>query len=68
MQELLTSLMHMLDEAQHLHSAGSGFGTSDLQQLVLIVADGRFHEKDGLKRLVTVCPCVFVLLNHRCYN
>lgn len=54
MVELLTSLMHMLDEAQHSHSSGSGYGSSDLQQLVLIVADGRFHEKDGLKRLVTV--------------
>ena len=54
MVELLTSLMHMLDDAQHSRSSGSGYGSSDLQQLVLIVADGRFHEKDGLKRLVTV--------------
>ena len=54
MMELLSSLMHMLDEAQHLHSSGSGYSSADLQQLVLIVADGRFHEKDGLKRLVTV--------------
>ncbi|KAK9833665.1 hypothetical protein WJX74_002204 [Apatococcus lobatus] len=53
MVELLTFLKHMLDEAQHSQSSGSGYGSSDLQQLVLIVADGRFHEKDGLKRLVT---------------
>jgi hypothetical protein len=32
--------------------AGAGFGSEALQQLVLIVADGRFHEKAALQRAV----------------
>lgn len=31
---------------------GAGYGSEALQQLVLIVADGRFHEKAALQRAV----------------
>ncbi|KAK9809153.1 hypothetical protein WJX72_010301 [[Myrmecia] bisecta] len=53
MVELLTSLMAMLEAARHRSGAGGiGAGTQDLHQLVLIVADGRFHEKESLRRMV----------------
>lgn len=50
MVELLTMLMHMLDMARH-SAAGGG---PALNQLVLILADGRFHEKESLRRVVEV--------------
>ena len=52
MVELLTMLMHMLDMARH--SAQCGGGSPALHQLVLILADGRFHEKESLRRVVEV--------------
>ncbi len=61
MVELLTMLMHMLDMARH--SAQRGGGSPALNQLVLILADGRFHEKESLRRVVEVrhrlmsCAC-----------
>ena len=36
--------------------AGPGYGSEALQQLVLIVADGRFHEKAALQRAVREVP------------
>ena len=33
-------------------AAGGGWGTESLQQLVLVLADGRFHEKAALQRAV----------------
>jgi len=51
--ELLTMLMHMLDMARH--SASRVGGSPALNQLVLILADGRFHEKESLRRVVEVC-------------
>jgi hypothetical protein len=53
MVELLTMLMHMLEVARHSAAAPGGSGQT-LHQLVLILADGRFHEKDSLKRMVMV--------------
>jgi midasin len=53
MVELLTMLMHMLDLARHRASQGP-VGNAALQQLVLILADGRFHEKESLRRVVEV--------------
>jgi midasin len=46
-------LMHMLDLARHDASATGG-GGQDLHQLVLILADGRFHEKEALRCMVMV--------------
>lgn len=37
--------------------AGAGYGSEALQQLVLIVADGRFHEKAALQRAVREVRC-----------
>ena len=51
--ELVTSLNHMLDKARHSAAAGSLAPTA-LSQLVLIVSDGRFHEKESLRRIVVV--------------
>ena len=53
MVELLTALGHMLELARH-RAASSGVGGPALHQLVLILADGRFHEKDSLRRMVAV--------------
>ncbi|KAL0049173.1 hypothetical protein WJX82_008148 [Trebouxia sp. C0006] len=50
MVELLTSMQHMLEQAR-VRSVGVG-GSQDLHQLVIIVADGRFHEKESLQRVV----------------
>ena len=51
MMELLAALRAMLDEARaRAGSAGPHGGA--LQQLVLILADGRFHEKEALRRAV----------------
>ena len=52
MVELVTSMQHMLEQAR-VRSQGVG-GSQDLHQLVIIVADGRFHEKDSLQRVVAV--------------
>ncbi|EIE25917.1 hypothetical protein COCSUDRAFT_12734, partial [Coccomyxa subellipsoidea C-169] len=50
MVELLTMLMHMLDLAR-ANAAAHG-SAQQLHQLVLVLADGRFHEKDSLRRMV----------------
>ena len=49
---------------------GTGSGSSELQQLVLVLADGRFHEKEGLRQVVReaaakagVCLAFIVLDN-----
>ncbi|GFH30001.1 VWFA domain-containing protein, partial [Haematococcus lacustris] len=53
MLRLMEALDNMLDSARHQGGAGGiGAGTQDLAQLVLIVADGRLHEKDGLRARV----------------
>ena len=51
--ELVTSLSHMLEGARHRMAAGS-LAPPPLHQLVLIMSDGRFHEKDSLRRVVAV--------------
>eukprot|EP00951_Prasinocladus_malaysianus_P011970 scaffold88807_cov25-Prasinocladus_malaysianus.AAC.1 len=56
MAELLVCLEHMLDGARsrvdsQRQSSGAG-GPPSLAQLVLIIADGRFHEKESLQRRV----------------
>ncbi|KAK9820997.1 hypothetical protein WJX81_006213, partial [Elliptochloris bilobata] len=51
MVELLAALRVMLDEAR-ARAGSSGPGGGALQQLVLILADGRFHEKEALRRAV----------------
>lgn len=56
MVELLTMLMHMLDLAR-ANAAAHG-GAQQLNQLVLVLADGRFHEKDALRRMVMVRPAL----------
>lgn len=49
MVELVGFLQQLLAQA----GEGVGSGTSErLQQLVLIVADGRFHEKESLRRAI----------------
>ena len=53
MVELLTSLTHMLDKARQ-RAAGGSVAPQPLHQLVLILADGRFHEKESLRRVVAV--------------
>lgn len=52
MVELLTSMQHMLEQAR-VRTMGVG-SLHDLHQLVIIVADGRFHEKESLQRVVAV--------------
>ena len=52
MVELLTSMQHMLEQAR-VRTIGVG-SPHDLHQLVIIVADGRFHEKESLQRVVAV--------------
>jgi midasin len=54
MVELLTGLAHMLDLARARASSGSSAAGQALHQLVLILADGRFHEKSSLRRMVAV--------------
>lgn len=52
-QQLLAGLGHMLDTARHAAGAGGiGASTGDLSQLVLILADGRFHERESLRAAV----------------
>lgn len=52
MVALLTSMQHMLEQAR-VRTLGVG-SPHDLHQLVIIVADGRFHEKESLQRVVAV--------------
>eukprot|EP00897_Mesotaenium_endlicherianum_P007207 jgi/Mesen1/6514/ME000332S05520 len=49
--ELLRFLTNMLEDAAQKVGSSAG-GTAHLQQLVLIIADGRFHEKESLKRCI----------------
>jgi midasin len=50
MAQLVEALDYMLDAARLRASGGpGGGGGSDLSQLVLVLADGRFHEKEGLR-------------------
>lgn len=53
MVKLVTAVKHMLEAARHTSATGPR-STAALQQLVLIVADGRFHERDALRRVVAV--------------
>lgn len=48
--DLLKYLTNLLDHVAMRSRAPSG--RTDVQQLVLIIADGRFHEKENLKRCV----------------
>ncbi len=51
--QLMSSLGHLLDVARHASgSGGIGAGTQDLSQLVIILADGRFHERESLRAAV----------------
>ncbi|KAG1668462.1 hypothetical protein FOA52_005235 [Chlamydomonas sp. UWO 241] len=51
--QLMAGLGSILDTARHSSGAGGiGAGTSDLSQLVIILADGRFHERESLKAAV----------------
>ena len=50
MVDLLHYLTRMLDFAAKNAVAPSG--RNDLQQLVLVIADGRFHEKESLRRCI----------------
>jgi midasin len=51
--QLMEGLGHMLDQARHgIGAGGIGAGTQDLNQLVIILADGRFHERESLKAAV----------------
>lgn len=53
MLQLMASLDHMLDAARHRAGAGGiGVGTQDLHQLVLVIADGRLHERESLRAAV----------------
>lgn len=57
MTEVIASLDVLLENARNSQSSssyGGGYGSSSssLHQLVLIVADGRFHEKEALQRAV----------------
>lgn len=53
MMELIVALRHMLEKARQRTSAGS-VAQPALNQLVLIMSDGRFHEKESLRRAVLV--------------
>lgn len=48
--DLLQYLTRLLDFKSRHSTAPSG--RNDLQQLVLVIADGRFHEKESLKRRI----------------
>ena len=69
MLQLVEALDHLLDVARHRAGEGGVGRGADLRQLVLVLADGRFHEKEALRaavrRLVEksgVCP-VFIALD-----
>ena len=53
MVELVGLLTHMLEDAQQKR-ASQGNSSALLHQLVIIIADGRFHEKESLRRVVAV--------------
>ena len=53
--ELLAALQKMLDESR-LRAGAGGPGGGALQQLVLILADGRIHEKEALRRAGSSAP------------
>lgn len=50
MAQLLASLQHVLSHAAL--RAGTGGAHGSVHQLVIILADGRFHEKEGLRSAV----------------
>ena len=54
MMELMMAVQHMLDDARQSAAHTSRQSGRALHQLVLIVADGRFHERDALRRVVAV--------------
>lgn len=54
MVELLTGLDAMLAAARARAGGRGGSHAAQLHQLVLVVADGRFHERDALRRAVRV--------------
>ena len=58
MMELVAAVSHLLDAARQSASHSSQRSVSALHQLVLIVADGRFHERDALRRIVAVSACL----------
>ncbi|KAF6262490.1 hypothetical protein COO60DRAFT_1699221 [Scenedesmus sp. NREL 46B-D3] len=70
MLQLVEAVQHLLEVARHRVGArGGGGSSSDLRQLLLVLGDGRFHEKEALlgavRRLVEVqgvCP-VFIALD-----
>jgi midasin len=71
MLQLVEAVQHLLEEARARAGGGGGGGGggSDLRQLLLVLGDGRFHEKEALvgavRRLVEVqgvCP-VFIALD-----
>lgn len=70
MLQLVEAVQHLLDVARHrVGSQGGGSSSGDLRQLLLVLGDGRFHEKEALlgavRRLVEVqgvCP-VFIALD-----
>ena len=55
MLDLLVAVQEMLGQARLTARRDAGQSASGLHQLVLIVADGRFHERDALRRMVAVC-------------
>lgn len=61
MMELVAAVSHLLEAARSTAAAGGQAPAgAALHQLVLIVADGRFTERDALRRIVAVrrftCP------------
>lgn len=69
MVQLVEAVQHLLDLARHRAGSQSSSSSSDLRQLLLVLGDGRFHEKEALlgavRRLVEVqgvCP-VFIALD-----
>jgi midasin len=70
MLQLVEAVQHLLEGARARAGSQSASGSSsDLRQLLLVLGDGRFHEKDALvgavRRLVEVqgvCP-VFIALD-----
>jgi midasin len=55
MLQLVEGLDHLLEVAKHRAGGGAGGGSSrgaELRQLVLVLADGRFHEKEPLRAAV----------------
>ncbi len=68
LQDLMSWLLHMLEEAAGragLGGGGGGGGPRILHQLVIILGDGHIHEKEKLRRLVSVSPFLLTLLLKR---